>query len=76
MTKFFKKFKKPCFWPIFDPFSQFWGQIFFLENPALSRTTSYWFLAPPQILEKTSDVIPGNLPDRRTRVKGRTDPVY
>ena len=25
----FQKFKKPCFWPIFGPFSQFWEQNFF-----------------------------------------------
>ena len=26
MTKVFNKFKKPCFWPIFGSFSQFWEQ--------------------------------------------------
>ena len=26
MNKFSNKFKKPCFWPIFGPFSQFWEQ--------------------------------------------------
>ena len=26
MTKFFNKFEKACFWPIFGPLSQFWGQ--------------------------------------------------
>ena len=34
MTKFFNKFKKPCFWPIFGLFSNFRGKIF-LENPAV-----------------------------------------
>ena len=66
---------KIFFGPFLIHFPNF-GDKFFLDNPALSRTTSHWFLAPPQILEKTSDAIPGNLPDRRTRVKGRTDPVY
>ena len=26
MTNFFNKLKKPCSWPIFGLFSQFWGQ--------------------------------------------------
>ena len=52
MTKLLKKFEKLCFWLIFGPFSQF------LENPALSCTTSYWFLVPCQNLEKTNDTIP------------------
>ena len=39
MTKFFNKLKKPCFLPIFGPFSQFLGQKhFFPENLALSCT--------------------------------------
>ena len=37
----------------------------FLENPALSRTTSYGFLAPCQNLEKTNDTIPRKRPDRQ-----------
>ena len=59
MTKFFNKLKNPCFWPIFSPFPQFWGQTkFFLKDMALSRTTSYrLFLASCQNLEKTSDKI-------------------
>ena len=39
-------------------FSNSWGKKFFLENPALSRTTSNRFLAPCQNLEKINDVIP------------------
>ena len=67
MTKFFHKFKKPCFWPIFGPFSQN-----FQENPALSHTTSYGFLAPCQTLEKTTDIISRKHPDRhKNRWKGR-----
>ena len=47
----------------------------FLENPVLSRTTSYWFLAPCQNLEKTNDAIPRKHPDRWKdgRMDGRTD---
>ena len=38
MTKFSNKLKKSFFWPIFGPFSQFWGKkIFFSENPATPR---------------------------------------
>ena len=44
MTKSFYKFKKPCFWSIFGPFSQILGQIFFWKI-WLSHTTSYGFLA-------------------------------
>ena len=71
MTKSFNKFKKPCFWLIFGPFSQILGQKnFFPENPALSRTTSYGLLAPCQNSEKTNDTIP------RKRLDGRTDRPY
>ena len=38
MTQFLNKFLKNCFWLIFGPFSQFWGQIPPPENMALSRT--------------------------------------
>ena len=41
MTKFSSKLKTPCLWPIFGPFSQFFlGKKIFLENQALSCTTS------------------------------------
>ena len=79
MTKFFNKFRKLCFWPIFGAFSQFLGQKhFFLENHALSRTTSCGFLAPCQDLEKTNDTILIKHPDRQrdTRVDGRTCRPY
>ena len=62
MTKFFNKFKKPCFWSIFGPFSQFWGQ---KQFPALSRTTSYEFLAPFQNLEKTKHTFSRKCQDRQ-----------
>ena len=51
MTKFFSKFKNPCFSPIF-PISG--AKIFFPENPALSIQ----FLALCQTLEKSNDTIP------------------
>ena len=74
-TKSFNKFKKPCFWSIFGPFSQTLGQKIFPENPALSYTTSYGFLAPYQNSEKTNDTIPRKRLDRKTNgtAEGRTD---
>ena len=72
MTKFSNKFKKPCFWPIFPIFG---AKKIFLENPALSHTTSYGFLAPYQNLEKVNDTIQKKCPDRWKdgRMYGRTD---
>ena len=61
MTKFFHKFKKPCFWSIFPILG---AKRIFPKNPALSHTTSYRFLAPCQDLEKSNDVIPRNRPGR------------
>ena len=49
MAQFSNKFKKN---PVF------------LENPALSRTTSYGFLALCQNLEKVNDTIQRKCPDR------------
>ena len=64
MAKFFNKSKKP--WAIFGQFSQFLGQKnFFPENLALSRTTSYGFLAPCQNLENTNDTVPRKRLDRQ-----------
>ena len=52
-------------------------KIFFSENLALSCTTSYEFLAPCQISEKTKDTISRKRLDRRTdgRTEERTDPI-
>ena len=66
MTKFSNKLKKPCFCPILWPiFPIFGAKKIFLENPALSRTTSFGFLAPCQNLEKVNDRIQRKCPDRR-----------
>ena len=63
MTEFFNIFKKPFF---LAHFPNFWGKFFFfLENPPLSHTISYGFLASCQNLEKTNDTIPRKRPDRR-----------
>ena len=81
MTKFSNNLKTSCFWRIFGPFSNFKAKKIFLENPALSRTASYEFLAPCQISEKTNDTIPRKRLDRMTegqkdgRMDGRTYPI-
>ena len=82
MTKSSNKLKKSCFWPIFPILGV---KNFFLENLALSRTTSHGILAPCQNLEKVNDTIPRKCPDRwkdgRTDrrmegwMEGRTDPI-
>ena len=77
MTKFFSIFKNPIlthFWPTFPVLG---AKNFFLGNPALSRTTSYGFLASCQNLEKTNDKIPRKHPDRRKDkgMQGQTDPI-
>ena len=55
-------------------FPIFHAKKIFLENPALSHTTSYGFLAPCQNLEKVNDTIQRKRPDRRKdrRTDGQT----
>ena len=77
MTKFSNKLKKTL-WAHFGSFFQILGQKqIFSENPALSRTASYEFLAPCQISEKTYDTITRKCLGRRTdgRMEGRADPI-
>ena len=72
MTNFFNKLKKPCSWPIFGLFSQFWGQKKKkIQKIPLSCKTSYGFAVPCQNLEKIDHVIPRKRPDGRT--EGRKD---
>ena len=75
MTQFFNIFKKNRFWPIFLIFGT---KNFFLQNPTLSSTTSYEFLASCQNLEITNDTIPRKCPDRwiDRSADGRTDRPY
>ena len=54
MIKSFNKFKKP----VFGPFLVYFPKFFSPENPALSHTTLYGFLASCQNSEKTNDAIP------------------
>ena len=66
MTKFSNKFKKPCFWPISRPFSQFSGQ----KNFPLSRKTSRGILAPCQNLEKMTQS-----PKKPGKTEGQINPI-
>ena len=77
MTKFSKKLKKPCFWPILG-LPNFWGKKIFPRNPTLSRITSHGILAPCKNLEKINDTIPKKHPDRRKDgpTKGQMDGLY
>ena len=72
--RFFNKFRKPCFWSIFPVLG---AKNFFQENPVLSRTTSYWFLAPWQNFKKLMIKFQENTQtDRRTeRNEGQIDPI-
>ena len=64
MNKFSKKLKKPCFRSIFPIFG---AKNISLENRALTRSTSYGFLASCQNLEKVNDTIQTKCQtDRRT----------
>ena len=78
MTKHSNKLKKPCFWPILSILG---AKKIFLENLALSHTTSHGVLAPYQNLEKINDTIPRKRPDRekdgRTggQMEGRRDSI-
>ena len=62
------------FWSNFPIFG---AKQLFQQNPALSCTRAYGFLAPCQNLEKTDDTIPRKRPDRKTerRAERRTDPI-
>ena len=42
MTKFINLFKKHCFWRIFGPFSQFWGQNFFSRKSVSVTHNFIW----------------------------------
>ena len=75
MTKFSNKLKKPCFWPILGPFSQFLRQKRFSWKTWLLRTTSYGFLALRQNLEKVNNTIQRKCPTDK-RMDGRTDRPY
>ena len=62
---FSNKFKKPCFWPILGPFSQFLGQRKISWKIWLCHAQlHYGFLAPYQNLERVNDAIQRKRLDR------------
>ena len=78
MTKFSNKLKKPCFWPILDPFSQFWGKKNFSQKIRLFQAQLHMSVQHhANFQKKTNDTIPRKRLDRRTegRTEGRTDPI-
>ena len=81
MTTFFNKLNKPCFGPIFGPFSQFFGQKIFPQKSGSVTHNFIWVSSTCQSLEKNKDTIQKKRPDRlkdgRTngRMEGRTEPI-
>ena len=75
MAKFFNKFKNTVFDSFLAHFPNFGSKKKFLENPALSRITSYRFLAPCQKLDKIMILFQENArKDRQTLIY--KDPSY
>ena len=64
MTKSSKKLKKPDFGPFWVRFPNFGDKKIFLEDLALSCTTSHGILALYQSSEKTNDTIPRKCLDK------------
>ena len=63
MIRFFNKFNKPYFWPIFGPLYPFWGQ----KKIWLCHAQHY--IGPEHHAEfqkKTNETIPRKLPDGKT----------
>ena len=73
MNTFSNKFKKPCFWSILGPFSQFFGQ----KNFPRKSDSVMHILAPCHSLQKVTDTIQRKHPDRQTEAwtEGQTDPI-
>ena len=67
MTKFSNK--KPRFWPILGPFSQFWGKKNFPRKSGSVTHNFIWVSSTMPNFRKTNDTIPRKCLDRRT---GRT----
>ena len=78
MNKFSNKLKRTLFLAHFGLiFPIFQAKKLFLENPTLSRPTSYGFLAPCQKLEKVNNTIQRQYLDRRKDrwKEGWTNPI-
>ena len=65
MTKFPNKLKKPCFWPILDPFSQFWGKKKFFLKKSNSVTQKFIWISSTMPNFRKNDTIPRKYLDRR-----------
>ena len=78
MNKFSSKLKKPCFWPFWVHFPNFWRQRNFPgKSGSVTHNYSYGFLAPCPNLEKVNNTIQRKRPVRRK--DGRKDgqnPLY
>ena len=76
MNKFSNTLKKPFLAHFGSIFPILGAKKIFLENPALSCTPSYGFLASCQNLEKVNDTIQRKRTDRQDgRADGWTDPI-
>ena len=73
MTKFFNKFIKPCFWPIFGPLSQFLGQKVFSGKS--DSVTHMGFQQNAKILKELMIQFQENH-TTNGRTEGKTDPDY
>ena len=65
MTKFPNKLKKPCFWPILDPFSQFWGKKKFFLKKSNSVTQKFIWISSTMPNFRKNDTIQRKYLDRR-----------
>ena len=75
MTKVFFKFKKPYFWPLFDPLTRFLEQNRFFPKNSGSVTHNFKTVSSTMPkLRKSKDPISRKYPDRQQ--DGRTDRPY
>ena len=78
MTKFSNKFKKPCFWSILGPFSQFLGQKKVSWKIRLCHAQLHMgFQQHARIQKKLVIQLKRKHPDGRAegQAKGQTDPI-
>ena len=73
MSKFLKKFKKPCFWPIFGLFSQFWGQKKFTGKLDDVTHNFIWVSSTMRKYRKNDKILRKRTEGQKD---GRTDRLY
>ena len=74
MTKVFNTFKKPCLWPIFGPFTQFWGKKNFSGKSGSVTHNFIWISSTMgKFRKKLMIQTPGQ---KDGRMEGRTDRPY